>query len=163
MAKKAVKKATKIPPKRGQDKKKKLPRGYKECGSCRRLLHIHKYVCDKCGFKHDMKKKKVDILKNLNKVTPKLLRSLIELDDFNCLTDMKPEPSQFSDFLLPRGEVTVPIDYKKRRSSKSQATSASGQFNWTALGSHGGYIKMNAKLVCLCLLADGEILLAESV
>ena len=69
MAKKAVKKATKIPPKRGQDKKKKLPRGYKECGSCRRLLHIHKYV----------------------------------------------------------------------------------------------YIKMNAKLVCLCPLADGEILLAESV
>lgn len=59
------------------DKKKKLPRGYKECGNCKRLLHIHRYVCDGCGFKHDMKKKKMDILKNLNKVTPKLLRSLI--------------------------------------------------------------------------------------
>ena len=73
---KAVKKTTRSQSKK-QDKKKKLPRGYKECFNCRHLLHIHKYVCDECGHKHDMKKKKVDILKNLNKVTPKLLRSLI--------------------------------------------------------------------------------------
>ena len=78
---KAVKK--KAVPKRSTNKKKKLPRGFKECGNCRRLLHIHKYVCDGCGHRHDMKKKKQDILKNLNKVTPKLLRSLIELNDFN--------------------------------------------------------------------------------
>ena len=65
------------------DKQKKLPRGYKQCGNCRKLLHIHRYVCEDCGFKHDMKKKKKDILKNLNKITPKLLRSLIELNDFN--------------------------------------------------------------------------------
>jgi hypothetical protein len=80
------KKSAKIkpaPPTKTSSIKKKLPRGYKECGECRRLLHIHRYVCDGCGFKHDMKKKKVDILKNLNKVTPKLLRSLIELNDFN--------------------------------------------------------------------------------
>lgn len=79
---KAVKKSTRSQSKK-QEKKKKLPRGFKECFNCRHLLHIHKYVCDECGHKHDMKKKKVDILKNLNKVTPKLLRSLIELNDFN--------------------------------------------------------------------------------
>lgn len=101
MAKKVTKKATKVLPKRSTDKKKKLPRGYKECGNCKQLLHIHKYVCDSCGFKHDMKKKKVDILKNLNKVTPKLLRSLIELNDFNDLTHINNSLPLFSD-LFPK-------------------------------------------------------------
>lgn len=101
MTKKAAKKPNKLPPKRTTEKKKKLPRGYKECGSCKQLLHIHKYVCDGCGFKHDMKKKKVDILKNLNKVTPKLLRSLIELNDFNDLSHIRAPLLPFSD-LIPK-------------------------------------------------------------
>ena len=74
---KSMKQGTKAVPKKKVDKKKKLPRGYKECSKCKKLLHIHKYVCDKCGFKHQSKKKKADILKNLNKMTPKLFRSII--------------------------------------------------------------------------------------
>jgi hypothetical protein len=42
---KAVKKGTRSLSKK-QEKKKKLPRGFKECSNCRHLLHIHKYVCD---------------------------------------------------------------------------------------------------------------------
>lgn len=99
-AKKTAKKVPKAAPKRGADKKKKLPRGYKECGNCKKLLHIHKYTCDACGFRHDMKKKKVDILKNLNKVTPKLLRSLIELNDFNDLSHLQAQPPLYSDLSL---------------------------------------------------------------
>ena len=49
---KSMKQGTKAVPKKKVDKKKKLPRGYKECSKCKKLLHIHKYVCDKCGFKH---------------------------------------------------------------------------------------------------------------
>ena len=80
---KSVKKGTRPNIKKGLSKKKKLPRGYKECSGCKKLLHIHKHVCDSCGYRHDMKKKKADILKSLNKMTPKLLRSIIELNDFN--------------------------------------------------------------------------------
>lgn len=164
MGKKPAKKVTKSVPKRSQDKKKKLPRGFKECGNCRRLLHIHKYVCDKCGFKHDMKKKKVDILKNLNKVTPKLLRSLIELNDFNDLTDIEPKYTSYSELYLPKPESSVPPDYKKRRSSRSQGgPGSSGQYIWSSLGSQYEYIKMNAKLVCLCSLPEDGILVCESV
>jgi hypothetical protein len=79
--------------KASRGEKKKLPRGYKECGNCSTLLNIHKYVCDQCGHRHDMKRKKVDILKNLNNLTPKLLRSLIELNDFNDITELvQPSP-----------------------------------------------------------------------
>ena len=55
-----------------------------------------------------MKRKKVDILKNLNKVTPKLLRSLIELNDFNDLSEYQERPPTFRE-LIPRSqEIGVP-------------------------------------------------------
>ena len=49
-----TKKKPKPVAKKGGDKKNKLPRGYKKCGGpdCKHVLHIHKYVCDHCGFKH---------------------------------------------------------------------------------------------------------------
>jgi hypothetical protein len=73
----------KVITKSGRSEKKKLPRGYKECGNCSTLLNIHRFMCHECGHKHDMKRKKIDILKNINHLTPRLLRSLIELNDFN--------------------------------------------------------------------------------
>ena len=87
---KQIKQGSRTPPKKRVDKKKKLPRGFKECQNCRKLLHIHKYVCDECGFKHETKKKKADIMKNLNKMTPKVFRSIIELNDFNEVVHQKP-------------------------------------------------------------------------
>jgi len=54
-----------------------------------------------------MKKKKVDILKKLNKVTPKLLRSLIELNDFNEVEP--PSPNTFNDFPLGKQEPVAPL------------------------------------------------------
>lgn len=89
MAKSSKKKIAKIP--RGE--KKKLPRGYKECSNCSTLLNIHKYVCDHCGHRHDMKRKKVDVLKGLSNLTPKLLRSLIELNDFNDVDTFTAHPN----------------------------------------------------------------------
>jgi ribosomal protein L32 len=49
MAKTATRKKptqTKTEKRLAGDKKKKLPRGYKECGNCKMLLNIHKYVCN---------------------------------------------------------------------------------------------------------------------
>ena len=109
-----------------------------------------------------MKKKKVDILKNLNKVTPKLLRSLIELNDFNDLTENRPKQQVFTDLSLPKSELSVPQDYKKRRSSKAQA-SGGHLINWSAFDKNRGfYTKMNTNLVCLCPLLEG-VLVAESI
>ncbi len=163
MAKAAPKKAAKTLPKRTQDKKKKLPRGYKECGNCKRLLHIHKYVCDGCGYKHDMKKKKVDILKNLNKVTPKLLRSLIELNDFNDLSELRPNHQPFDNLVAPPTELSVPQESKRRRSSKAHGSSQnSSQFTWTTLENRGYFLKMKPSLTCLCPVLDG-ILVAQGI
>jgi hypothetical protein len=136
----------------GRRGEKKLPRGYKECGNCRRLLHIHKYVCDDCGHKHDMKKKKVDVLKHLHKVTPKLLRSLIELDDFNEL----PQPAlprPFSHFTFPSQDAKAPSDFKRRRSSKGKTEPA---LSWhTSTDRQLSYAETHGQLTCLCPLFDG--------
>ena len=76
-----------------------------------------------------MKKKKVDILKNLNKLTPKLLRSLIELNDFNDISEMMPEQRHFSPSNFTREPISVPLELKKRKTSKSQSNS--NQTPWT--------------------------------
>ena len=46
-------------------------------------MPIHQRVCPGCGHVHEMKKKKEDIMKNLNKITPIMIKSIIENDDFN--------------------------------------------------------------------------------
>ena len=56
----------------------KLKRGYKFCQNCQTVLNIHKYVCTECGFVHNMKKHKFDVMKNLSKGTPKIVKSIIE-------------------------------------------------------------------------------------
>lgn len=55
-----------------------------------------------------MKKKKVDILKNLNNLTPKLLRSLIELNDFNDITELAKAPPNYTPSHFAKPDVIVP-------------------------------------------------------
>lgn len=56
-----------------------------------------------------MKKKKVDILKNLNNMTPKLLKSLIELNDFNDISDFLPKEVIYTATLSHRPEFKIPL------------------------------------------------------
>ena len=63
----------------------KLQRGYKFCQNCQTILNIHKYVCTECGFVHNMKKHKLDVMKNLSKGTPKIVKSIIEANEFNVI------------------------------------------------------------------------------
>ena len=63
----------------------KLQRGYKFCQNCQTVLNIHKYVCTECGFVHNMKKHKFDVMKNLSKGTPKIVKSIIEANEFNTI------------------------------------------------------------------------------
>ena len=103
------------------EQKIKLPRGFKYCFSCKNLLNIHKYVCDNCGHRHDMKKKKIDIMKNLNNMTPKLLKSLIELNDFNDISEFLAKQIIYPSTLIHnKKELKVPFEYGKKKSSVSR-------------------------------------------
>lgn len=53
------------------------------CANCKTVLNIHKCVCSECGHIHNMKKHKIDIMKNISKGTPKIIRSIIESNEFN--------------------------------------------------------------------------------
>lgn len=143
--------------------RKKLPRGYKECANCSTLLNIHKYVCDKCGHRHDMKRKKVDILKNLNNLTPKLLRSLIQLNDFNDISQLVLPPPSYPPSNFLRIEIAAPQEFKRRRSSKSVSNAAS-QTNSLNLTNKNGYLYANigASLTSICTIGN-DIILAQSV
>lgn len=55
-----------------------------------------------------MKRKKVDILKNLNNLTPKLLRSLIELNDFNDITELVQAPPQYQPTHFHKHDIAIP-------------------------------------------------------
>lgn len=55
-----------------------------------------------------MKRKKVDILKNLNNLTPKLLRSLIELNDFNDIAELVQDPPQYEPTHLLKPDIVIP-------------------------------------------------------
>lgn len=77
-------KSTKGNPK-GKSSGVKLQRGYKFCQNCQTVLNIHKYVCTECGFVHNMKKHKFDVMKNLSKATPKIVKSIIESNEFNTI------------------------------------------------------------------------------
>lgn len=73
--KKVVKKqVTKI---KKSNKKSRLDPGKKLCKSCGNMIAIHKKVCGECGHVHQMRKKKQDVLKNLSKVTPIIIKSVI--------------------------------------------------------------------------------------
>ena len=77
MAKRVIKK------KKKPKKKETLPPGKKKCKNCHQIIPIHKKECSECGHVHEMKKTKTDIMKNLKKVTPSIIKSIIENDDFN--------------------------------------------------------------------------------
>ena len=55
-----------------------------------------------------MKKKKVDILKNLNNLTPKLLRSLIELNDFNDVSKSANPAPQYRPTSFHKTDIALP-------------------------------------------------------
>jgi hypothetical protein len=109
-----------------------------------------------------MKKKKVDILKNLNNLTPKLLRSLIELNDFNDISELVKPPPHYTPSHLVKPEVIAPHEFKKRKSSKS-AHSHNQTQNINFIQEHGLlYSKMGSNLTSICPIGE-NILVAESV
>ena len=142
--------------------RKKLPRGYKECASCSMLLNIHKYVCDKCGHRHDMKRKKVDILKNLNNLTPKLLRSLIQLNDFNDISELTLPLPSYPPSNFVKIDNAPPQEFKRRRSSKSVSNTAS-QTNSLNLTQVKGYMCTNigGSLTSICSIGN-DVIIAQS-
>ena len=69
----------------------------------------------------------------------------------------------FPHSMLSKTEVLLAQDLKRRKSSKSQNKGEHGlpQLNWKNTES-GSFVKMNANLVCICLVLD-DILVAESI
>ena len=65
-----------------------------------------------------MKKKKIDIMKNLNKGTPKLLRSLIENNDFNDISDLLPPQQIFPPSEFGNVPIVTPQEIRKKKSGK---------------------------------------------
>lgn len=143
--------------------RKKLPRGYKECANCSTLLNIHKYVCDKCGHRHDMKRKKVDILKNLNNLTPKLLRSLIQLNDFNDISELTLTPPSYPPSNFLKIEIAAPQQFKRRRSSKSVSNAASQTNSLNLINGKGySYTNIGGSLTSICTIGS-DVIFAQSV
>ncbi len=143
--------------------RKKLPRGYKECANCSTLLNIHKYVCDKCGHRHDMKRKKVDILKNLNNLTPKLLRSLIQLNDFNDISELTLPPPSYPPSNFLKIEIAAPQQFKRRRSSKSVSNAASQTNSLNLINGKGySYTNIGGSLTSICTIGS-DVIFAQSI
>lgn len=67
----------------------RLSPGKKKCRQCGTPMAINKRVCSSCGHLHEMRKKKEEIMSNLRKITPIMIKSIIENNDFNTFEPWK--------------------------------------------------------------------------
>jgi hypothetical protein len=97
-----------------------------------------------------MKKRKVDIMKNLNKITPKLLRSLIELNDFNDVSDFSKHSKMFT---ACNGLKLINETESLRRRKSKGSSSLMNESNNKGFRFH----RFENPLVAVCSFLEGVI------